>query len=422
LSTFQAAMKFFDAEKMDATPMETETESSDASNNHNGVGVTHASESLKSQLIRHKINEEELLMHSNFPLFANVEVDFSNCSPFVNRLIYEVAMFVASLPHMIPKWILLSWASLYLFRNLAYVRHEQGERLKDLGFELIPEFPNDFLGEVNLYVNLFTALFAVIMPLFNNVSHSKGAFGVDVYVKIVNMTCVGHVLRFATYISTSLPGPAPHCQPGAPLYRDSLTFREYFTRRSRVHVDPNCGDLIFSGHMFQVMTFSIVTLAHLNDLVRNRFISRIVSTILVVTPLLQPIFIIGARNHYTVDVVVSSYVAPLLYLAMERFYTTSFYKCSAKWTSTLIPTFLRKFLDEKNPCRASREEELLEINPELSDIVKKYEMIPKDILFLLDLHKSEPLGNKRLDSSNDGRVENIERKANDGNIFHRKGN
>jgi hypothetical protein len=130
------------------------------------------------------------------------------------RVLYEGALWIAALPHLVLKQIFLSWGAMYIFRNLAYVRHEQGPRLKDLGFELIPEHDNDFWSEFFLYTNCVTAyLMLFTLPILWNFAHSRGVYSANIFIKIVNIQCVGHLLRFFTFISTSLPGPAPHCQP-----------------------------------------------------------------------------------------------------------------------------------------------------------------------------------------------------------------
>ena len=156
------------------------------------------------------------------------------------RALYEIALLFASLPHLVPKCFLLKWGAMVLFRNLAYMRHDQRPRLKDLGFELIAENTDDAMSEFFLFVNTYLTLLLVFMPVLTSHANNYGMFSVTIFNKIINLLCVGHVLRFFTFISTSLPGPALHCQEGAPLYRhDGFTLYEILTRRSRVHVDPN---------------------------------------------------------------------------------------------------------------------------------------------------------------------------------------
>ena len=319
------------------------------------------------------------------------------------RVKYEAALLVAALPHLILKNFLLQYGAMCVFRNLAYSRHVQGARLKDLGFEWIPESDNDFWSEVFLYLNGTVALLAVAMPILINHAHKRGVYSVDVFLEIVNIQCVGHLLRFFTFISTSLPGPAAHCQLGAPLYRhEGFTWYEILTRRSRVHVDPNCGDLVFSGHMFQNTCFACVVIAHMPNLVPNRMLGNAFSSILILTVLVQPYFIIAARNHYTVDVVISLYVAPLLWWAMEGFYSTSMCAKSAVWISSFAPKYVSNYLKLHSPrllaaaAISSLEEEtttyMLPVSgatatsDALQYLLEKYDMDPKDTKLLLSFN------------------------------------
>mmetsp|Transcript_966 Transcript_966/g.2166 ORF Transcript_966/g.2166 Transcript_966/m.2166 type:complete len:380 (-) Transcript_966:175-1314(-) len=307
----------------------------------------------------------------------------SSSAPYWKRVatrgVYELALLLNSVPHLIPKVMLLNWGGMMIFRNLAYMRHRQGPRLKDLGFELIPEIDNDFGSELTLYCNGFLSVGMVLMPLFSDHAHPRGIFVTDIYTKVLNIQCVGHVLRFFTFVSTSLPGPAPHCQPGAPLYRNSISWAEVFSRRSRVHVDPNCGDLIFSGHMFQVTSFCAVMLSESKKLMPSAPLGRAWCLLLVLTVCVQPYYIIASRNHYSVDVVISSYLAPLVWYAMEGFYKTSLHRKGVAWFQWFVPKALKTFLHTRNPtCVPSEKEEKAERDRELQYLASKYKMDAQD--------------------------------------------
>lgn len=267
-----------------------------------------------------------------------------------SRAKFEFYLLLASLPQLIPKLAFLYWCSMYVFRNLAYSRHVPGPVLKDLGFELIPYIDNDYWSEMLLWINHLTSLLLVIVPMLTAGPHKRGCFGIDVYIKAMNTSVVGHFLRFITYISTSLPGPAEHCKKGYHLYRESFTFYEILTRRSKVHIDPNCGDLIFSGHVFQTMSFTVICLLHVNGIMPNKTCKWLHSAVLISSACIQPYFILGARNHYTVDVVVAAYTAPMVCLTMEHFYATSLYKNGLKWYARqFVPKALANYLSINNP-------------------------------------------------------------------------
>ena len=308
---------------------------------------------------------------------------------FKTRILYEFMLLLASLPHLLPKVFLLNYGAMYVFRNLAYMRHEQGPRLKDLGYEIITESDNDFYSELNLYVNGAVAVVMVMMPIIGSHAHPRGIFSVNTYMKVINIQCVGHVLRFLTFISTSLPGPAAHCQPGAETYRESLSWHEVFTRRSKVHVDPNCGDLLFSGHMFQVTSFCFIVLGELPKLLPNRETARLVSFALIMTVCIQPYFIIAARNHYSVDVVVSSYVAPMLWWSMEGFYKSWPYKKIVLFFNRFVPYFIENFIKVHNPC--IMQSATPDRDDELQFLIAKYGISVKDSELLMILKEQTNL-------------------------------
>lgn len=273
-----------------------------------------------------------------------------------NRCCYEIALLLAAIPHLIPKVFILQYCAFHIFRNMAHSRHMQGPRLHDLGFDMIPESRDyNILSDVVVIINATLSWIAVLMPIFssNNEFHNRGIYTSDFILKNVNVLSVGHVLRFFTFISTSLPGPAPHCQPGSTIYHDTnMSTYELFRRRATVAGgDPNCGDLIFSGHMLQIMTFSTIVLSNLNTLVTNKFIARIMKYLIILTVIVEPYFIISARNHYTVDVVIAIYISPMLCWSMEGIYMTDWYKNSCQYVSTrLVPTSIQNYLKENNPC------------------------------------------------------------------------
>eukprot|EP01084_Bolivina_argentea_P006939 13106_1 len=297
------------------------------------------------------------------------------------RIVYEAALLIASLPHLLPKILLLNWGAMMIFRNIAYMRHEQGPRLKDLGFELIPEMDNDFWSEMILYVNGVLSISMVVMPLLSDHAHPRGIYTMNIYMKVLNIQCVGHILRFITFVSTSVPGPSLDCQPGAENYKDTINWHEVFIRRSKVHVDPNCGDLIFSGHMFQVTSFCAVILAEMSKLMPHKVIARIISYLLIATVCIQPYFIVASRNHYSVDVVISTYLAPLVWFAMEGFYRSSFYKKGVICFSQFVPSFVQEFLEVYNPSLLSKKEKD-DLDEELQYLVQKYKIGRSDSQFL----------------------------------------
>jgi hypothetical protein len=144
--------------------------------------------------------------------------------------------------------------------------------------------------------------------------------------------------------------------------------------------------------MVQDACFCCVILANMNNLVPNHVLRKAFSSILILTVLVQPYFIIAARNHYTVDVVISLYVAPLLWWALEGFYSTSVCAKSAVWISGFAPKHVMNYLKLHNPRLASSLYEepatTIPVSDATSDalqyLLEKYDLHPNDAkLFLL---------------------------------------
>ena len=77
---------------------------------------------------------------------------------------------------------------------------------------------------------------------------------------------MGHFLRFCTYIVTTMPGSAEHCfgdfdglNPPKPK-----TITEVFTRFALVPGN-NCGDLCFSGHVFECTLMVLLIKKYVSD-------------------------------------------------------------------------------------------------------------------------------------------------------------
>ena len=118
------------------------------------------------------------------------------------------------------------------------------------------------------------------------------------------------IVRCVCFLSTGLPGPAPHCLPDSESYNPPSTFFEILWRKE---IFNGCGDLIFSSHLSLSMIFILAMHQYLH-LVINKLQYRIIM-IGIYWPLLviEAIFIIAARKHYTVDIIVSLYTTPFLW-------------------------------------------------------------------------------------------------------------
>jgi len=115
------------------------------------------------------------------------------------------------------------------------------------------------------------------------------------------------------YVSTGLPGARLHCQPG-PDYIMPPQGVELFKYTSTIV--PNCGDLIFSGHMFQGITMLLVANEYLHAFVTLLWLRRTIVGLIVLVCLVQIYTIISSRSHYTVDIVIACYTALLLWTVL----------------------------------------------------------------------------------------------------------
>jgi hypothetical protein len=198
-----------------------------------------------------------------------------------------------------------------LGRNLAYYRAIQGPRLPDIGFEILPELPEHWkiVSEVLIYMNHIIGAIIILTPLFQTTfEYSTVMVGLGLLKKLTIM----HMIRIIMYLSTTLPGPATHCQPGSVSWNPPTNWVEILFRFS-TYADKNCGDLIPSGHMLQNISFTILTYKYA-PLFYNINFAKFLTGIQIVNSILQPIFIVASRNHYTIDIVVAIYIACSLHV------------------------------------------------------------------------------------------------------------
>ena len=217
--------------------------------------------------------------------------------------------------------------------NIAFYRHVPGERLKDLGYELIPLLSSDYhvVSEI-----IFWSIFTIIITLsftpflhkkppihtvctFISVSHSYSCYQLQAttFLRTLLVMAMCLILRCLSFLSTSLPGPAVHCQPMSDGYNppDNL----YDISNPLLTVTNGCGDLVFSSHIS--MTLCLIGSAYVYGplLVPKKFFRSVFYLILLPGVILEAILIIAARKHYTVDVIVAIYTTPMVYYASYYF-------------------------------------------------------------------------------------------------------
>ena len=103
-----------------------------------------------------------------------------------------------------------------LAMNAAYFRFEAGPRLRDFGFQFLPELPEEmrYLSEIPFQILLLTT---VAMLLFAQLPAKSGLpkpYAVNALRRFITVFAAGHTLRALTFLSTTMPGVAVHCMPG----------------------------------------------------------------------------------------------------------------------------------------------------------------------------------------------------------------
>lgn len=202
-------------------------------------------------------------------------------------------------------------------RNLAYYRHIPGEPLRDVGYELLPIIKSETFRD---WIDAVYYTFLVLMSvggLFGNFiyqpRHLPRVYVMNVLFQFSFAWCLGMFFRGWTFLATSLPGPSPDCNPMIePEYwtRKPKSIAECFTQVNLS--EPNCGDLLFSGHIFTLITVIHYVLKYTRTLLYYLpLVHKLATVFLYVMVLFECYMILRARNHYTVDLFVALYVTPL---------------------------------------------------------------------------------------------------------------
>jgi len=240
------------------------------------------------------------------------------------RLRQEVHLFLDHLPVFALCW---SWWYVVcpLAMNVAYYRYEAGPRLRDAGFELLPELPirYRFLSEFPFKV---LGACAVLMGFVAQVPHPDGKtqkyYLFNALRRFSVVFAIGHTLRAMTFLSTTLPGVAQQCMPDFD-WRANQPKKPFGLFPGPGFPSKSCGDLIFSGHMLvTTCTYLIIYKYARNMLGCSLLVYRAVMVYATLMWITQAGLIVMSRNHYTVDVVVASYLVPLLWHAHETWAPT----------------------------------------------------------------------------------------------------
>ena len=187
--------------------------------------------------------------------------------------------------------------------NIVYYVHEPRVKpLKDFGFKLLPEIPpkHQFISEVFFFIPIGIMILESLTGLYLY-DYNRILMG----LRFCLTSSVCSILRCISFLPTVLPGPRHHCRDDSQLYKPPQTLRELFTRQN---LFDGCGDLIFSNHTSLMLTASLVLYEYMNYSIMFLVLNFLVFIALV----------IACRKHYTVDIVVATYVTYLSYFYLQH--------------------------------------------------------------------------------------------------------
>ena len=205
------------------------------------------------------------------------------------------------------------------------------ERLPDLGFYYLPELSKDFKPLVDLPMIVLNVVFGafllvVMIQAFGDAqgSEAEEMKTVPYLVNIVDTFCsnfaLGHMLRAVTYLSTTSPGVSRMCLSAVEVERHRPTLEQVFYRRASF--TENCGDLMFSGHLLQMIVVLLILRKYgrkVWNASERAWNGALICGVLLV--MLEGLLIVMARHHYTADVVVATYVTPLMWYSYHLYIT-----------------------------------------------------------------------------------------------------
>jgi len=203
-------------------------------------------------------------------------------------------------------YTLTAW-TLTVAMNLEYQWHVQAPALRDIGFELLFELP-PHAKDVTEHM-FHSILIGSILGAFVDYRIPSPVRAVKPRWDLISgwLRCMSvlNLLRPLSFLVTQLPGPAEHCRPGSLTYNPPVTIFE------RANFQKGCGDLLFSGHTMTLCSCAMV----LHGVLKGHRLLRAALWLYVVV---FAVLVVAARKHYTVDVVIALYTAPLVYNRFSR--------------------------------------------------------------------------------------------------------
>lgn len=221
---------------------------------------------------------------------------------------------VRSLADHAEIFIAVSLLMVFSINVAFYVHVPSSMPLRDLGFMLIPaQAENSKWRPVS---DLLTAVLPVVFMMQTYFMTRENRC--RVISSFFRVATISYALRTLTVSLTSLPGPAPHCRPGSPLYLPPQNWIDIVTRVGPMYGKFNsCGDLIFSGHMAYTNSALLLYLRVLDRYYPCRF-SRLRWHVGIGYLILLAGLCVSGRKHYTVDVVLGLMISTLVFFHFEH--------------------------------------------------------------------------------------------------------
>lgn len=157
--------------------------------------------------------------------------------------------------------------------------------------EPLPDFAFEWLRihEINYIVEMCMNFLIV----FTLVSILTKRDAIKIYFRFFICASICYFLRMSLVSMTNLPSPNERCIK--------------ITEKHLTHFGYNrCGDVMFSGHTL-ITTICVLTWTS-HDLMRNQWLSRVMCYFVWTVATIVYISIVVARNHYTIDVLLSIYI------------------------------------------------------------------------------------------------------------------
>jgi hypothetical protein len=184
--------------------------------------------------------------------------------------------------------------------------------LWDMGFELIPEYEHARVLSEFVVIVVHALLLIVCLVAFR----SRKFYFVHVLRRYLVLVTIGQLMRATLFLPTSLPGPADHCQTSSDKFIEVKKVSDIFWDGGALDsVFYNCGDLIFSGHIFHT-TIGVLLVHHFFYQITGK---RWMLWMIILIPI-HTLIIISSRQHYTVDLITGIYFGVFLwFISIDKF-------------------------------------------------------------------------------------------------------